>query len=157
MVFTTVVYRYITPSFDSHYGELHKTQPYRIKKPENRNIFLISEPEKMKLFFLWYGNKPQIINYMPNWANALHWQNKFSLWKNEIEGQFAFFGGKGITVILVHCNNFVQKTTLKTGRCFNVDSWSKNRRWKHNVVTTLVFGWSDNVGNLTLWEFYDQR
>ena len=37
--------------------------------------------------------------------------------------------------------------TLKTRRRHNVSIWSENRRRKHNVVTTLDFGWSNDVGN----------
>ena len=40
--------------------------------------------------------------------------------------------------------------TSEARRCCNVNTRSENRRRKHNVVTALVFGRSNNVGHTTL-------
>ena len=37
----------------------------------------------------------------------------------------------------------------------NVNVRSEDRRGKHDVVTTLVFGRSNDVGNTTLWQRCD--
>ena len=50
-------------------------------------------------------------------------------------------------MILEHIQIFVRKTTLESRRCCNVNARSENRRRKHNVVTTFVFGCSDDVEN----------
>ena len=42
--------------------------------------------------------------------------------------------------------------TSKTWRRHNVSIWSENRRRKHNVVTTIEFGRSNDVGKTTLWQ-----
>ena len=44
--------------------------------------------------------------------------------------------------------NFCQENDI--GRCCNVNTRSKIRRKKPNVVTTLVLGCSNDVGNATL-------
>ena len=41
-------------------------------------------------------------------------------------------------------------TPLEFRRCCNVNFRSENRRRKHDVVTTLVFGHSNDVGHTTL-------
>ena len=46
--------------------------------------------------------------------------------------------------------DFCQNLTSELQRSCNVDSRSENRRRKHNVVTTLVFGRSNDIGNTTL-------
>ena len=51
---------------------------------------------------------------------------------------------------LVHRQIFVRKMTSKTWSRYNVSIWSENRRRKHDVVTTLDFGRSNNVGKTTL-------
>ena len=50
---------------------------------------------------------------------------------------------------------FVRKTTSKSQPCSNVNIRMESRRRKHKVVTTLVFGCSNDVGNTTLWQRFD--
>ena len=45
---------------------------------------------------------------------------------------------------------FRQKTTIGSRRCCNVNVRLENRRRKHDVVTTLVFRRSNDVGNAML-------
>ena len=52
-------------------------------------------------------------------------------------------------------HDFRQKTTSETRRCCNVNTRSKSPRRKHNVVTTLVFGRNNDVGNATFWQRCD--
>ena len=42
--------------------------------------------------------------------------------------------------------------TSKTWRRYNVSIWLENRRRKHDVVTTLDFCRSNDVGKATLWQ-----
>ena len=46
------------------------------------------------------------------------------------------------------------KTTSESRRCFNINTRSESRHRKHNVVTMLVFGNSNDAGNTTLWQRY---
>ena len=52
--------------------------------------------------------------------------------------------------MLEHLSSFVRKTTSKSQRCCDVSMRSEIRRRKRNVLTMLVFGRSNNVGNTTL-------
>ena len=72
----------------------------------------------------------------------------------ELQGNIVYLWKKSI-IILEHLNNFIRKTTSESRRCCNVNVRSEDRRRKHDVVTTLVFGRSNDVGNTTLWQRCD--
>ena len=64
----------------------------------------------------------------------------------ELQGNIAYLWKKKIIMILEHLYIFVRKTTSELRRCCNVNARSERRRQKRNVVTTLVFGRSKDVG-----------
>ena len=70
--------------------------------------------------------------------------------KLELHGNIPHLWENKIIMILEHFKIFVRKTTSKSQRCCNVNTKSEIPRRKHNVVTMLVFGRSNNVGNTTL-------
>ena len=69
--------------------------------------------------------------------------------KMESQGNIAYLWEKDYNDIGAPLD-FRQKTYFKTRRCCNINTRLESRRGKHNVVTTLVFGRSNNVGNTTL-------
>ena len=71
-----------------------------------------------------------------------------------LEYNIVYFWKKKIMMILEHLQNFVRKTTSGSRRCCNVNVRSENRRRKHDVVTTLVFGRSNGVRSTTLRQRY---
>ena len=62
----------------------------------------------------------------------------------ELQGNIVYLWKKKI-ILLEHIYNFVRKTTSEPRCCCNVNVRSENRRRKHDVVTTLVFGGSNGV------------
>ena len=75
--------------------------------------------------------------------------------KLELHGNIPYLWENKIIMILEHFEIFVRKTTSKSQRCCNVNTKSEIPRRKHNVVTMLVFGRSNNVGNTMLWQRFD--
>ena len=68
----------------------------------------------------------------------------------ELQGNIVNLWKKKIIMILEYIYIFVRKTTSELRRYCNVKTRSENRHRKHNVVTMLVFGCSNDVGNTTL-------
>ena len=58
-------------------------------------------------------------------------------------------------MMLEHLKIFVRKATSESRHSCKVDN-TRSENWcqKHNVVTTFVFGRSNNVRNTTLWQRY---
>ena len=73
--------------------------------------------------------------------------------KLEMHGNIAYLLENKIIMIII-IMIFVRKMISKSGRCCNVNTRSESRRRKHNVVTTLVFGRSSDVGKTT-WQRCD--
>ena len=107
---------------------------------------------RSKIPFLCSGNKLQVFKYPP-FERMLCidlYRINFVYQKMELQGSIAYLWKKKIIIILEHIQIFVRKTTSES-RCFcNGNTRLKNRYGKHNVVTTLVFGCSNDVGNITL-------
>ena len=69
--------------------------------------------------------------------------------KMESQGNIAYLWEKNYNDIGAPLD-FRQETDFKTRRFCNINTRLESRREKHNVVTTLVFGRSNNVVNSTL-------
>ena len=69
----------------------------------------------------------------------------------ELNGNIAYLWENKIIMILEHLEIFVRKTTSKSRRCCSGSTRPEIRRRKRNVVTTLVFRRSNDVGKTTLW------
>ena len=73
----------------------------------------------------------------------------------ELQGNIAYFWKKKIIMILEHIKIFIRKMTSESRHCCNINTRLENRRRKHNVVTTLVFDCSNDIGNTMLWQRCD--
>ena len=125
--------------------------------PKNWELFLISELHEIKNPFCLFRQQAADFQISTIWVNVLHWyiQNKFCLSKNGIARQYCISLEKeNYNDIGTHLD-YRRKTTSESRRYCNVNTMSENRRRKHNVVTTLVFDCSNDVGNTTLWQRCD--
>ena len=117
----------------------------------NRDLLLISELRKVKFPFSLFRQRAANFQISTIWANALHWhiQNKFCLSKNGIARQYYISLEKEHYDIGTHLDfrqeNDIRITTLQT----------QQKQCCNKVVTTLVFGFSNDVGNTTLWQCWD--
>ena len=125
--------------------------------PENRELFLISELRKIKNPFSLFRQRAENFQISTIWVNALHWhmQNKFCLSKIGMARQYCISLEKENYNDIGTPLEFLRKTTSGSRRCCNVNVRSENRRRKHDVVTTLVFRRSNDVGSTTLWQHCD--
>ena len=133
-----------------------KPRPYRIYCQKTGSCFWSVNYIRSKIPFLCSRNKLQFFKYSP-FEGALcinTYRISFVYQKMELQGNIAYFWKNKIIMILQHIQIFVRKTTSESRRCCNVNTRSENRRRKHNVVTTLVFSCSNDVGNATLWQRY---
>ena len=133
-----------------------KPRPYRIYLQKTGSCFWSVNYTRSKIPFLCSGNKLQIFKYPPFERTLFidtHSIN-FVYQKMELQGNIVYLWKKKIIMILEDIHIFVRKTTSESRRYCNVKTRSENRHRKHNVVTTLVFGSSNDVGNTTLWQRY---
>ena len=108
---------------------------------------------RSKTPFLCSGKKLQIFKY-PLLEQTLC-MNTCKTNLVDLQGNIVYLWAKKIIMILEHIYIFVRKNTSELRRCCNVNTRSENRRRKHNVVTTLVFGCSNEVGNTKLLQRCD--
>ena len=123
-----------------------KPRPYQIYRQKTGNYTRSNIP------FLCSGNELQILKYLPFERTLCidTYRINFVHQKMELQGNIVYLWKKKIIMILEHLQNFVRKTTSGSRRCCNVNVRSENRRRKHDVVTTLVFRRSNDVGNTML-------
>ena len=67
----------------------------------------------------------------------------------EFQGNIAYLWKKKIILIFEQLYNFVRRTTSESRSCCNVNVRSESGRQKHDVVTALIFGCRNDVGNTT--------
>ena len=129
-----------------------KPRPYRIYRQKTGNCFWSMNYTRPKIHFLCSGNELQIFKYSSfDWTLCIDtYRINFVYRKIELQGNIAYLWKKKIIMIMEHLKIFVRKTTSESWRCCNVNARSENRSRKHKVVTTLVFGRSNDVGNPTL-------
>ena len=133
MVFTTVVYRYNTPSFDSHYGELHKTQPYRIyKQKTGRYFWLVNQKRWNSFSFDMATSRKFSIIYQTEQTLCTDKIN-FHYEKMKLKDNLHFLGGR----------------ELQWYWC-TVRISSRKEPQKQDVALTLTLGRKTDVENTTL-------
>ena len=111
---------------------------------------------RSKISFLCSGNELQVFKYPP-FAQTLcidTYRTNFVYQKIKLQGIIVHLWKKKI-MILEHLQIFVREATSESQRCCNVNGRSQNRCHKHNVVTTLIFGRSNDGGNTMLWQRCD--
>ena len=113
-------------------------------------LFQITELHKIKNPFSLF----RIFKYPPfRWTLCIDtYRINFVYQKMQLQGNVAYLWEKKIIMILEHFQILVRKKTSESRRSFNFNTMSENRSRKHNVVTRLVFGCSNDVGNTTLWQ-----
>ena len=118
-----------------------KPQPYQIYHQKTGSCYWSVNYTRTKIPFPCSGNE-WVANFQiyTNWAYALHWrrQNKFCLSKNGIAWQYCISLGKW------NYNDIFAATLIPVRKAVD----------KNIVVTTLVFGRSNDAGNTTLWQRY---
>ena len=103
---------------------------------------------RSKIHFLYSSNELQIFKYS-SFEQTLcidTYRINFAYHKMELQGNIAYLWKNKIIMILEHLWIFVRKTTSESRRSCNVNSRSESQGRNHNVVTTLVFGRSNDVG-----------
>ena len=131
-------------------------RPYWIYRQKTGSCFWSVNYTRSKIPFLCSGNQLQIFKYPP-FERTLFIDTcsiNFVYQKMELQGNIVNLWKKKIIMILEYIYIFVRKTTSESRRYCNVKTRSENRHRKHNVVTMLVFGCSNDVGNTTLWQRY---
>ena len=117
-----------------------KARPYRIYRRKTESCFWSGYYTRSKIPFLCSGNELQIFKYPPFERTLCidTYRINFVYQKMELQGNIVYLWKKKIIMILEHVN-----------------VTSENRRRKHDVVTTLVFRRSNDVGSTTLWQRCD--
>ena len=138
-------------------GKKIKPRPYRIYLQKTGSCFWSVNYARSKIHFLCSGNKLQIFKYPPfeGTLGIDTYRINFAHQKMGLQGNIAYLWIKEIIMILEHIYISVRKATSELRRCCRVNTSSENRRRKHNVVTTLVFSCSNDIGNTTLWQRCD--
>ena len=132
--------------------KLIKPRPYRIYSQKTKSCFCSVNYTRSKIPFLFSGNKLQIFKYSQFERRLCFdtYRINFVYQKMELQGNIAYLWKTKIIMILEHIQIFVRKRLSESRRCCNLNTRLENQRRKHNVVTTLVFGCSNDVGNTTL-------
>ena len=130
---------------------------YRIYRQKTGCCFWSVNCTRSRIPFLRSGNELQIFKYPPFERTLCidTYRLSFVYQNMDLHGNIAYLWGKKTIMILEHLQIFVRKTTSESWRCYNVNNRSENGSRKHNVVTTLVFGHSNNVRNTTFWQRFD--
>ena len=117
-------------------------------------MFLISELHKIKNLFSLF--RQRAANFPIERMLCIDaYRINYVYQKMESQGNIAYLWEHKIIMILEHLYIFVKKTTSKSRRSRNVNTRSQSQHRKHNVVTTLVFGRSNDVRNTTFWQRCD--
>ena len=129
-----------------------KPRLYRIYGQKTGNCFWLVSYTRSKIPFICSGSELQIFKY-PQFERTLCTDTygiNFVYQKMELRETNPYLWTNKIIMMLEHVEIFVRTTTSEIWRCCIVNTRLESQRWKHNIVTTLVFGRSNDVGNTTL-------